>query len=72
MDYLTRHLIPGVDSEGRVFFKVDHDGEVLSFSEMHSKHGFALVSIVPINAEEENWKGVAVFVRITQPNSLFA
>lgn len=63
MEYRTFHVVPGIDSDGHVYFRVQHDGEVLSFSEMYERFELRLVSVVPINADANDWKGVAIFER---------
>jgi hypothetical protein len=63
MQYRTLPIVATVDSEKNVCLRVrdlQFAEEPISFDEM-SERGWNLVSIVPINADEANWKAVAVF-----------
>ena len=63
MEFLTIHLVLGVDSEKHIFFRVEYDGKVLTFSEMYDYYDLTLVSVVPINASPSSWQGVGIFSR---------
>ena len=68
-NYRTLPVVASVDSERNVCLRVEdqqfpEEGPV-SFDEMNER-GWALVSVVPINAVANNWKGLAIFVS-TQP-----
>ena len=62
--YRTLPLVPSLDSEKNICLRVQDqqftDQGPVSFDEM-SERGWDLISIVPINAFADNWKGVAVF-----------